>query len=306
MKSIHEAPDLKNKRVLVRVDWNLSFENGRIIDDFRITKSLPTLEYLQKAGARVVIVTHLEGGKIEALEKFVPEGMELLPNLRDNPGEEKNSPEFAKELADKADFYVNEAFPVSHREHASVVGVPKLLPSFAGLQFIEEVENLSKAFQPSHPFLFILGGAKSETKVPLVKKFLDIADEVFVGGTLAKSVSDTSLAEYPKIFFPIGDISALDINNETLTLLQKKIEKAKFILWNGPLGKYEDGWKLGTLSLAKIIAESGKDSIVGGGDTLAAIRELQIYDKFSFVSTGGGAMLQFLADGTLPGIEALN
>jgi phosphoglycerate kinase len=281
--------------------------NGRIKNDYQIKVSLPTIKYLQDAGAKVILATHLESKKdsIEPLKSFVPDGVEILENLRDNPGEEGNSEEFAKELATKADIFVNEAFAVSHREHASIVGVPKLLPGFFGLQFVKEVENLSKAFNPMRPFLFILGGAKIETKVPLIEKFLEVADSVFIGGTLAKPVSEMPMGKNPKIFFPSGDISALDVNDETIEILKLKIENSKFILWNGPLGNYEKGFKKGTLALAKIIADSGKESIVGGGDTLSAIEELGILDKFSFVSTGGGAMLEFLAKGTLPGIKAL-
>jgi len=306
MRSILEAGDLKGKKVLVRVDWSAPLENGKIVDDFSIRKSLPTLEYLKNAGAEITLATHLEGEEIESLREFVPEGMKLLGNLRDNPGEKGNSEEFAKELAAQADIYVNEAFSVSHRRHASIVGVPKFLPGFIGLRFAEEINQLSRVFNPERPFLLILGGSKFKTKLPLVEKFLDIADEIFIGGTLAAEAVNMPISKNPKIIFPIGDIAALDVNEETLALLQEKIKNSKFILWNGPLGKYEDGHKAGTLSLAKIIAESGKESIVGGGNTLAAIHELNLFDKFTFVSTGGGAMLQFLATGTLPGIEALS
>lgn len=306
MKSIFEANDLKDKRVLVRVDWNVPIEAGVVLDDFRIKKSLPTLEYLKKSGAQVVLATHLEAGMISDLTKFIPEDMRLLDNLRDNPGEESNSEGFARELSSQADIFVNEAFSVSHRHHASIVGVAKLLPSYAGIQFMKEIENLREAFDPPKPFLFILGGAKVETKVPLIEKFLNTADYVFIGGTLAVPVSKMPIAKNPRTIFPIGDIAALDVNLETIALLKEKVENSAFILWNGPLGKYEKEYKWGTLELAKVLADSGKKTFVGGGDTLAAIKELGLYDKFSFVSTGGGAMLDFLATGTLPGIEALN
>ncbi len=300
MRSVTEIPDLKDKRVLVRVDWNIS--QG---DDFRVRASMPTIEFLRQAGAKIILATHLESGSMEELKKFVPEGAELLPNLRENQGEVENSEEFAKELASKADIFVNEAFSVSHREHASIVGVPKLLPSYAGIEFVKEVGALSKAFNPPHPFLFLLGGAKFETKVSLVEKFLNIADEIFIAGTNAVPAFATELKNNPKIFFPHGDIAALDVDDETIENLKLKIENSAFILWNGPVGKYEDGLKKGTLAIAQMLADSGKQVIVGGGDTLAAIRELDLYDKFAFVSTAGGAMLEFLANGTLPGIQAL-
>lgn len=330
MKSIKEARDLKGKRVLVRVDWSVPMHEGRVIDDYGIRASLPTLEYLVGEGAEVIVATHLEtkADDIETLKAYLPVGATLLPNLRENPGEEANSAEFAQELAAKADIYVNDAFSVSHREHASLVGVPKLLPSYAGLRFLEEVRELSKLFYPKHPFLFILGGAKFETKLPLLKKFVHIADHIFVGGALANNffrekgeeVGDSLVSEGDfglqellqsgKILLPEDTITVddkiLDAGPVALETLKEKIAEAKMILWNGPLGNYEKGYKVGTLELAKLIAESGKDSYVGGGDTLAAIYELQLSDKFSFISTGGGAMITFLATGTLPALEALN
>lgn len=306
MKLITEAGDLKGKRVLVRVDWNVPMENNVVLDTFRIEKSIPTLQYLESQGAKMIIATHLEEGSVEALKQFVPEGAELLPNLRENAGEEGNSEEFAKELASKADVYVNDAFSVCHRNHASIVGVPKILPSYAGLHLAEEIRELSKAFNPLHPFLFILGGAKIETKMPLIEKFLNLADEIFVAGLIAKPFSETELGKHHKISYPHGDITALDIDKETTENLKSKIENSEFILWNGPVGKYENDLKMGTLAIAEMLANSEKTTIVGGGDTLAAIKELDLYDKFTFVSTGGGAMLDFLANSTLPGIEALN
>lgn len=326
MKSITDIKDLNGKRVLVRVDWNVPIEDGKVLGDFRIKKSMPTLEYLRDAGAKVILATHLTSGHITSLQPFVPEGMALLSNLRDNPGEEANSKKFAKELAGKADIYVNEAFSVSHREHASIVGVPKLLPSFAGFQFALEIKELSKAFKPKHPFLFILGGAKFETKLPLLKKFTKIADEIFVGGALANTffkaqgkdigqslVSEDfgakSLLKSKKIILPEDTVvdggKILDVGPRTIEDLKSKIMKAELVLWNGPLGDYELGYKVATLKVAELIAMYARESIIGGGDTLAAVRELDIHDKFTFVSTGGGAMLDFLATGTLPGIEAL-
>jgi len=329
MRSITEAGDLKGKRVLVRLDWSVPMVEGETINDYQIKTSLPTLNYLIEAGAQVIVATHLESkkDKIEALLHYLPEGVEILPNLRENPGEESNSEDFARELASKADIFVNEAFPESHREYASVVGVPKFSPSFAGLRFSLEIAELSKAFYPKRPFLFILGGAKFDTKLPLLKKFINIADEVFVGGALAnnffkeqgKDIGSSlvkegdfglkELLDTGKIILPEDTIidggKIMDVGPKTIENLKSKISSSKLVLWNGPLGFYELGYKVATLELAKLISESGRESIVGGGDTLAAIEELKILDKFSFVSTGGGAMLDFLATGTLPGIEAL-
>lgn len=306
-KLITDTNDLNGKKVLVRVDWNIPLMGGEIIDDFRIKKSLPTINFLKERRASVIVATHFEPKETDliVLKKYLPEGVTLLENLRLHPEEEENEANFAKSLAVIADVYVNEAFSVSHRKHASIVGVPKLLPSYAGLHFAKEVEMLSKAFNPSKPFMLILGGAKFETKLPLVEKFLPITDSIFIGGAMAGSASELPIAKDPKIIFPTGDIKALDANEETISMLKAKIDSSKFILWNGPLGNYEHGYKEGTHTLAKILADSGKEVIVGGGDTLAVMKELNLEGKFSFVSTGGGAMLDFLATGTLPGIEAL-
>lgn len=340
MKSITEAGDLKDKRALVRIDWNIPLNSGKVVNDFRIKQSLPTIEYLRKAGAKVILISHRDHPEstlepmYEHTKTFLPEltfvedsQLCLLENLRRNPGEQANSPEFAAELAKLGDIYVNEAFSESHRPYASIIGVPELLPSYAGLCFEKEVQELSKSFYPKHPFLFILGGAKFDTKLPLLKKFVNIADDIFVGGALANNFfkeqgkdvgaslvmeGDFGLSELMqtgKIMLPEDSIidggKILDVGALTLEKLKEKISTAKLVLWNGPLGNYELGYKVSTIEVARLIAELAEESIVGGGDTLAAIQELDILDKFSFVSTGGGAMLDFLAKGTLPGIEAL-
>lgn len=370
MRTIREAENLRGKRVLVRVDWNVPVENGMVRDDFRITASLPTLEYLRKNGAKIIVISHFESkdsssirpvynyvknlwplsfcgdvadGVAHAAIDTLEEGETvLLENLRRNPGEKDNSEEFAKKLASLGDVYVNEAFSASHRTHASIVGIPKFLPSYAGLRFSEEVLRLSSLSDPKKPFLFILGGAKFDTKLPLIERFITVADTVFVGGALAhnffkiegKDIGDslvsegefdlTSLLGAGKIELPrdlvikggdgigvdtidhvgTGDM-IVDAGPKTIDFLREKIANADTILWNGPLGNYELGFKEGTMALAKVIAESGKESILGGGDTLAAIQELDLYEKFTFVSTGGGAMLNFLSSGTLPGVKAL-
>lgn len=341
MKSILEAGDLKDKRVLVRVDWSVPTSGGEVVNDYQIVRSFPTIEYLQKAGAKITLISHAEKDEDSLLSIYnyvkkllpkltfiKPSDLVLLENLRQDKGEKENSKKFAKELAKLGDIFVNEAFPVSHREHASIVGVPKLLPSYAGLQLTLEVETLSKAFYPKRPFLFIIGGAKFDTKLPLLKKFIQIADYIFVGGALAhnffreigKDIGDSlihdgdfglkELLATGKIILPddtiVEDKKIMDAGPVTMENLKSKIKSSNLVLWNGPLGSYERGYKVATLQLARIIAESGKESIIGGGDTLAAVKELGLFDKFSFVSTGGGAMLEFLATGTLPGIEALS
>ena len=371
MKTLKDIPVLQGVKVLLRADFNVPVRNGVVADQYRIQAALPTVDFLRSKGAKVVMISHLEsndGGNgslqpiADVLEKlgqpveFIKDWKRalgsiealsdgsciLLENVRLFDGEKKNDPKFAAELASLADIYVNDAFPVSHREHASIVGVPKLLPSYAGLQLEKEITNLSRAFSPAHPFLFILGGAKFETKLPLLQKFTELADSVFVGGALANDIfkkrgyeigqslvskNDIDLSGFissPKLLVPADIINQsgqakpadglsktdniMDSGPKTIEMLKEKIAGAQFILWNGPLGMYEDGYKKPTMELARLIGvatERGADTIVGGGDTLAAIAELGAQEKFSFISTGGGAMLDFLAKGTLPGIEAL-
>ncbi len=367
MKSIQDVGSLKGKRVLVRCDFNVPIEGGIISDDYRIKKTLPTITFLRESGAKVILIAHLENEENDSLQpifeylkklffvSFVedftkPEALEVFANMKDGDvtllqnirhfsGEKKNDPDFSKQLASLGEIYVNEAFSVSHRAHASVVGVPMLLPHYAGLLLMSEIEHLSGAFHPDHPFLFILAGAKFSTKLPLVEKFLALADRVFIGGALANDlfkakglnvgaslVADTPLdlthiVQNPKLILP-SDVTLLDkrivladavkdgeqildAGPQTIIDLKKSIAEAKYILWNGTLGVCEKGFTEPTLTLAKAIAESRAETIVGGGDTVSAIQDLTEFTKFSFVSTGGGAMLDFLANETLPGIEAL-
>jgi phosphoglycerate kinase len=369
-RSVTEMINISGKKVILRLDFNVPLRDGKVLNDFRIRKSMPTIELLQSRGARIIILSHCEGKEgstlkpvfdylkerlpISFVEKYVDESaIEAVNNLKDGEillfenlriysGEKDNDPAFAKSLADLADFYVNDAFSCSHREHASIVGIPAHLPSFTGLLMQSEIEHLSKTFNPTHPFLFILGGAKFDTKIPLIKKFLGIADNIFVGGALAHNffkelgysigasvVSDgvfelKEMLDSKKIVLPTdvvvknGDEITIKLLNEvgpndvivdagaeTLLNLADLVNNAQYVLWNGPLGNFEVGFKEGTLELAGKIAESKSESVVGGADTLASISSLGLEKQFNFVSSGGGAMLDFLANGTLPGIEAL-
>ncbi len=371
--TIEKMPELVGKRVLLRVDFNVPVVQGRVLDDFRIRRVIPTIHYLARKGAQILLVSHIGRSDnttlvpvyeylkkqfpIVFLKSFFDEratqvlhnlengSLVLFENVRHDKGEERNDPAFGEKLASIADYYVNEAFSVSHRAHASIVGVPQHLPSFAGLLFDEEVKNLSRAFDPEHPFVFILGGAKFETKLPLVQKFLSTADSVFVGGALANDlfkvhgfeVGKSLLSEFSHndelshllenkgLHLPtdvivkrgektvttlpheiLPDDYIVDAGEKTLEQLSRLTASAKFILWNGPLGNYENGFKEGTHALARIVGKSNGATIIGGGDTLAAIAELGIGSKFSFVSTGGGAMLDFLAHNSIPGVDALS
>ena len=372
MKSIKDITNLSGKRVLVRVDFNVPLKEGKVIDDFRIKKSIPTIAYLQKKGAITILIAHLgDEGTLSLkpvfpkLKKYVQNAVFvaspilsdnteniiksakkgdviLLENLRKEAGEKANSPSFARALSRYGDLYVNDAFSVSHRPHASIIGITKHIDGYAGFQLEEEVRNLSEAFNPKHPFLFILGGAKFETKIPLIKKFLRDADYVFVGGALANDffkargyqvgtslVDNTnfqiaSLLKHKNLTLPIDvevvkgakhrftkpddvavDESIVDVGPKSIDLLKTFIDKSKFILWNGPLGKYKIGSSGSTESIIKTISKSKVDSIIGGGDTVAVISKLKLESKLGFVSTGGGATLDFLVKGTLPGIKAL-
>lgn len=372
MRSIKEIKNLKGRKILVRVDFNVPINGGKILDDFRIKKTIPTISYLQKKGAIIILISHLGDSGVESLlpvandlkkyfkkvnfiktpilsyetEKEINNlksgDIVILENLRRDEGEKKNSPSFARALSRYADIYVNDAFSVCHRPHASVIGITKYLPGYAGFQLIAEIENLSKAFSPKHPFLFILGGAKFATKIPLIKKYLRNTDNIFIGGALAnnffkvkgdeigQSLSEANAPEVKKLLknekliLPIdvcvsenskshfcktsevkNNEKIVDMGPQTTKLLGEIIKKSKFILWNGPLGLYEDGFDKSTKEIIKIIADSKVDNVIGGGDTVAVISKMNFEDKLGFVSTGGGATLDFLTNGSLPGIKAL-
>ncbi len=369
-KTLHDIPEIKGKKVILRVDFNVPIENSKVVDPYRIEKSLSTINFLRENGAKVILLSHLDkqnGSTLkptaEYLEHTFPVrfmddplaedsrtailGLQdgeviLFENLRNNKGEEANDPDFAKNLASLGEIYVNDAFSVSHRKHASIVGIPQYLPSYAGFQLETEIKNLTEVFNPPHPFLFILGGAKFDTKLPLIQKFLKLADHVFVGGALANNFFKEEGLNIGKSLYEEGDFhiheeladpklilppdvtvemdgkrtvratnkvedgeSILDVGPETIKLFRKLIPELKCVLWNGPLGNYEKGFTEPTIELGKILAESNVKSIVGGGDTLAAIASSGVEEKISFISTGGGAMLDFLLDETLPGIEGL-
>jgi len=375
IKSIQQLnkEEIQGKKVLVRVDFNVPVQDGKVVDDYRIVRALPTINFLKENGAKILLISHIEIKDVETpslrpvfdylSEKFSLSFIEdcfgeeavnrisslgdgeiiLFENIRRYEGEKKNDEVFGKQLADLAEIYVNDAFAVSHREHASVVGVPKYLPSYAGLLLSDEIAHLSIGENTPHPFLFIIGGAKFDTKLPLIEKFLEKADKVFVGGALVNDilkakgyeigkslVSETSvdlayIISNPKVIIPVDVITEsgvesqskvigailkddviVDVGEETISLLEPEIAAAKYILWNGPMGNYEKGFKEGTVALSKLIGGSKAESVVGGGDTLASIKELNLMDEFTFISTGGGAMLDLLLNGTLPGIQALD
>lgn len=367
-----EEKDLKGKRVVLRVGFDVPVVDGVVTNDFRIREALPTIDYLTSRGARVVLISHIGRKKEESLlpvytaltaymrVSFVPHlvgdevttainaladgGVVLLENLRGTTEEMENSDEFSKVLASYGDVYVSEAFSVAHREHASIVGIPKFLPSYAGLGFAREVSELGKAFSPTSPSVFVIGGAKFDTKIPLIKKFLPLYDKIYVCGALAHDVweargvpvggsltsdaplTDTDIINAEKVLLPIdvrlesfdgsvridvpsrigGMDVVIDAGPRSIEAMLSSLQKGGTLLWNGPLGFYERGFTDATEAFAEGVADSGTRSIVGGGDTVASIEKLGLNKKFTHVSTGGGAMLEYLEKGTLPGIDALN
>lgn len=371
---IKYAKNLSGKVVLLRTDFNVPLgDDGYITSEeaWRIDAVLPTIQFLIQQNARVVIMSHIGRDPQNSLRPvadymntscnmrvgFIPaltgalvvEAVEalgngkvlLLENLRSDAREKDNDMSLVTELAAMADMYVNDAFSVSHREHASVVGFPKLLPSYIGFQFMDEVIHLSRALEPEHPFLAIIGGAKFETKLPLIEKMEERADTIFIGGALAHTLFKykgyeigTSLfhdepeakkyVDAEKIQLPIDvvvqdgetihNVSAqqispsekiVDIGSSALQELSQYMKEANTVIWNGPLGWYEGGYDNGTKKLLDIIAASHAVSIIGGGDTVFVIRKYGMEKRFTFVSTAGGAMLDFLTHGTLPGIKAI-
>lgn len=371
MKKITDLTDLRGKRVIVRASLNIPLENGRVRNAFRLKRALPTLRYLQEQGARVVIISHI-GRKpeetlkpiFEELEKDFPihwggnimsdefkaraellnDGTFLIAeNLRQDEREEENNVDFAEYIAQFGDVYVNDAFAEAHREHASLHALAKLLPAYAGLNLLQEVQELKKVMTPAHPSLFMLGGAKFETKMPLVEKYLDVYDYVFVGGALANDVfkakgfevgqslvSDVSIAgaeflNSPKLIIPVdvvvegpngvrtclphevqSDEKIFDCGKATTDLLATYIEKSATVLWNGPFGNYEAGFEESTEETMRNLARSSAFSVVGGGDTVAAIEKLGLNENIGFVSIGGGAMLTYLEEGRTSVLDLLN
>ncbi len=416
---IPTASDISNKTVLVRVDYNVPFEEKdgvlSVADDRRIKASLNTINFLQENNAKIILASHL--GRPQSPEdtqfslrpvaeflqndlglplEFVPDTVGeqaraaaqnlqpgkilLLENLRFHPGEKKNDPDFARDLAALADIYIDEAFSAAHRSHASVVGVAEILPSFAGFSLQEEVEHLSELMDnPQRPLMIVLGGAKISDKVGAAEHLAEIADLVLIGGAVANNflkaggiethrsyledagADNSGSIDYiefakklieahktekvlkdgyiplPKILFPVDvvaaadkevanaadietidlshgmedtpddqDLAYLDIGPKTIQLYSELLASAGTVFWNGPMGVWEKAeFSKGTEAIAQAIAHNPNTTIVGGGDTIAAIDHFGLSDKFKFVSIAGGAALDFLSGKILPGLKPL-
>ncbi len=393
VKTVQDV-NLAGKRVLVRCDFNVPFDaEGKISDDTRIVGALPTIKHLAAQGAKVILCSHLGRPKGEKNPKFTlaPVAVELanqlgqpvkfvedcigesvksavdamsdgdvvlLENVRYYPGEEKNDPAFAKELAAVADAYVNDAFGTAHRAHASTEGVAQLVDTkVAGFLIEKELEYLGeKTSTPERPFVVILGGAKVSDKITVIDSLLDKCDTMLIGGAMAytfalangKKVGDSlsepdkvetakeamakAEAKGVKLLLPIdnlitnkldfgagsvgevkvisGDIEdgweGVDIGPDTIKLYEEAVKSAKTVLWNGPMGVFEiKACAQGTFAIAEAVAQADCCSIIGGGDSVKAIKKSGQGDNVSFISTGGGASLEFLEGKTLPGVAAL-
>ena len=348
--------DVRGKKVFLRTDIDVPLsENGQIADDTRLDESLGTLNFLLENGAHVILAGHLgrpqgresnltaqpiakwyqnklkiksfdiaqdENSKLKMIKIGELDGWRisdklfLLENLRFNSGEESNDPEFSRQLASLADIYVNDAFASSHRAHASVVGIAKLLPHFAGFMLKKEIDTLSTLMDnPKRPLTVVIGGAKIETKLPVVEKMHQIADYVLVGGLIAEETKALLKVQHEKVKERKSALFVADLNGEETDITSKDAENflqiinlAKTIVWNGQVGKTEGNEKnleIGSAKLARGIIDAGAYSVVGGGDTIGYLKKIGLLDKFSFVSTGGGAMLEFLSGDKLPGLQAL-
>ncbi|HMD87618.1 MAG TPA: phosphoglycerate kinase [Anaerolineaceae bacterium] len=385
-KKTIEDIDVKGKKVLVRVDYNVPMNDGKVGDDTRIRAAQPTIDYLLQHGAAVILCSHLgrpKGGPdpkyslkpvadylskmmgkpvafaddcvgptAEAAAKALKPGeVLLLENTRFHPEEEKNDMEFARKLASLADIYVNDAFGSAHRAHASTEGVAHFLPAVAGLLMEKEIRYLGQAIDdPKRPLVAILGGAKVSDKIGVIRNLLTKADTILIGGGMANTffkaqgltigdslVEDDALdtakellklggtklhlpvdmvlgdkyaADAQMKVMPVGNVPAgwriLDIGPDTVAAYSKVIKGAGTIVWNGPMGVFEfPEFAKGTFDIAKAVADSGAISIIGGGDSGAAIQESGLADKITWISTGGGASLEMLEGLELPGLAAL-
>lgn len=364
---LEDLGDVSGRSVLLRADFNVPLADGRITDDLRIRAALPTIQWLLDHGASVTACTHLGRPKgkpdpaysvepvRERLAELAP-GVELLDNLRFDPGETANDPAFVDRLVEGHDLYVNDAFGASHRAHASIVGPPARLPSAAGRLLAREVEViLGIREDPAHPFVAITGGSKVSDKLGVITALLDRADSIIVGGGMCftffaamghpignslceEDMIDTCrqlLEEHgDRLHLPsdvvglgpggkIGDPAAggevrnfgrslpdgwmgLDIGPGAAAEFGDVIAEARTVLWNGPMGVFEDPrFEAGTRAVAQAVADSTGFSVIGGGDSAAAIAQFGLADEVSHISTGGGASLELIENGDLPGLAAL-
>lgn len=361
LPTLVDLGDVEGKRVLVRTDFNVPMEgpddNRVIVDDFRITAALPTIEWLTSRGAHVVCATHLGRPKGAVVAKYSVEpirqrlaelapSVELMENLRFNPGEESNSQEFVDSLMGGIDLYVNDAFGAAHRSHASIVGPPRYVRSAAGFLLNKEVEILSALRDKAkHPFVAVLGGAKVSDKIGVIESLLNVVDSLIIGGGMCftflaakgypvgDSLCEVEQIEVCKNLLNSGAVihlpedivgldasgnyatfgvrlpsgaKGLDIGPGSAAAFSDVIMDARTVFWNGPMGTFEDDrFAAGTRTIAEAVASTKAFTVVGGGDSAAALAQFKLDDEVDHVSTGGGASLELLELGDLPGLQAL-
>jgi phosphoglycerate kinase len=336
-RSVRDA-DVAGRRVLVRVDFNVPLEDGRVADDTRIRAALPTIQLLLECGAaEVVLMSHLgrpegkdpaysmEPVRARLRELLDDERVRVLENTRFHPGETKNDPEFAGELAAHGDIYVNDAFGSAHRAHASTEGVAHLLPAYAGLLLERELEELGSLLEsPKRPFVAALGGAKVADKIGVVRSLGERADRLLIGGKMAEEVERASGYELPSDVVAAAEFApdaesrvvawdevpegwlGLDIGPETRRAFAERIEEGRTVFWNGPMGVFEwPRFAEGTKSVAEAVAATDAHTVVGGGDSVRAVEELGLAERIDWISTGGGAALELLEGKELPGVAAI-
>jgi len=342
MRNIQDA-NLENKKIILRVDFNVAVENGKAKEVFKLKACEESLELLLKNKNKVALMTYFgrPEGKIvpemslsqlkddlenilkrkiifvddcigekvkNAIDKLGNDEILLLENVRFYPEEEINDENFSRRLAENFDAFVNEVFSQSHRNQSSITGITKFIPSFAGLRLQKEIENLDKVREnPIKPAVAIIGGAKIETKLPLIGAFDKKYDHILVGGKIANEAIDQNFIFSEKVLLPsdFGE-GRLDIGPKTIEKFKEIIVTAKNIVWNGPMGKFEEKpHDTGTKEILKAVINSGAFTLMGGGESVQILEENDAMDKISFVSTGGGAMLEYLSGKTLPGIEVL-
>lgn len=386
-RTVKDLVNLKGKKVILRVDFNVPIdENGKVTDWTRVNEALPTIRYLSEKGAKIILLSHLgrpDGYDIRKslwpmvvyLTKYFPNKVyfsnfvlgedvkkrvdalndgciQVLENVRFYKEETKCDLNFARQIASLGDIYVNDAFGCSHRKHASIYGVARVLPNAIGLLMEKEITTLTSCLEnPKRPFVAVVGGAKVKDKIKILKKFIDIADVILLGGAMAytflvaqgtavgqslvsvenlkdaQDILDYAQAQGKRLLLPIDhiaidtqdkkqkkqevetfgeDMIGYDIGPKTRQMFEDEIAKAGQVLWNGPLGKFEDKrFRDGTFAIARALANCNAYTVVGGGDTVSAVKLCGVQSKINFLSTGGGATLEFIEKGTLPGIEVI-